>query len=286
MGNEKIKDIPSFLARVKSLHSLTNEGITLKNNDIYYRGQANSKWKITAGLFRDKDYTLCEYDILNKATNTAYQYLKDCKNTFEKVVVMQHYGLKTRILDITTNPLVALYFACCDEFEKDGSVYYGYNELQEPLIANLILDVVSEKNSNELDNDYFGILAKKLSEIKEMSISVETTKKFLANSQCVCAPHNSPRIIAQRGAFIVAPLLEKKRDIYLKIKSHEFKVGEEEAFFGNIIIDHEKKKDIIQDLSDLGINEATLFPEMDHLMNYVNQIHSKDAFMNGYLIDI
>lgn len=37
-----------------------------------------------------------------------------CKNTFEHLVMMQHYGFPTRLLDVTSNPLVALYFSCVD----------------------------------------------------------------------------------------------------------------------------------------------------------------------------
>ena len=36
---------------------------------------------------------------------------------------MQHYGLPTRILDITANTLVALYFAVSENEDKDGVVY-------------------------------------------------------------------------------------------------------------------------------------------------------------------
>lgn len=45
-----------------------------------------------------------------------------CNTHLEKLVEMQHYGLPTRLLDITRNPLVALYFACESNYDNYGEV--------------------------------------------------------------------------------------------------------------------------------------------------------------------
>ena len=44
------------------------------------------------------------------------------RSHFEKLVKMQHYQICTRLLDLTTNPLVALFFACEDATRDTGQV--------------------------------------------------------------------------------------------------------------------------------------------------------------------
>lgn len=46
------------------------------------------------------------------------------KNDKEFMFLAQHYGLPTRLLDWTYNPLIALYFACNADYENDGAVYH------------------------------------------------------------------------------------------------------------------------------------------------------------------
>lgn len=71
------------------------------------------------------DTTAIEKKVLEQLKLQGASMLAANGNTdLDLLVTAQHYGLKTRLLDWTTNPLVALWFACADY--KDGDVYvYG-----------------------------------------------------------------------------------------------------------------------------------------------------------------
>ena len=45
---------------------------------------------------------------------------REFNSMFDIMTKYQHYGMCTRLLDLTTNPLVALYFAC----KSHGNVFY------------------------------------------------------------------------------------------------------------------------------------------------------------------
>lgn len=47
-----------------------------------------------------------------------FKYFRDMHN-FSKLEYMEHYGLPTCLLDITSEPLVSLYFACCNTYGLD-----------------------------------------------------------------------------------------------------------------------------------------------------------------------
>lgn len=57
----------------------------------------------------------------------------DASNNFDRLALMQHYQSLTRMLDITTNPLIALYFSTLKNKEcndcHDGQVYIYQNSI-------------------------------------------------------------------------------------------------------------------------------------------------------------
>ena len=80
--------------------------------EIFYRGHADVLWDLKASIFRSNKGIKKEHLLFRDMVAHEPQDFSQCKSALDYLVQMQHYGLPTRLLDVTTNPLVALYFAC------------------------------------------------------------------------------------------------------------------------------------------------------------------------------
>jgi hypothetical protein len=65
-----------------------------------------------------------EASVMRMFGDHAIPYLARSDYTkLDMLVVAQHHGLRTRLMDWTHSPLVALYFAVCAHHELDGAIY-------------------------------------------------------------------------------------------------------------------------------------------------------------------
>lgn len=111
-------------------------------NNIFYRGHSSKDYKLEPGIYRSD--IIKNEDKIYRETIAKVPYDFKDKNTIESLALMQHYGIPTRILDLTTNALVALYFACIGNEDKDGEV---------------IVFEIPERNICYFDSDRVTILA-------------------------------------------------------------------------------------------------------------------------------
>ena len=105
-----------FYLRENKLKSIMQEG-------VFFRGQSEEFEFIIPSIFRDTKYIENEDELIKEAEISYPLEIQKIKYQPDKLALMQHYGLPTRILDITTNALVALYFAVSENKDKDGVVY-------------------------------------------------------------------------------------------------------------------------------------------------------------------
>ncbi|KRL04391.1 FRG domain-containing protein [Liquorilactobacillus oeni] len=91
---------------------------------LFYRGESQKYEYTRPSIFKEKDGAFLmkkEKEILKKMTSISPELQNEKYSTFDKLAIMQHHGVPTRLLDISSNPLDALYFAVCQD-EGDGSV--------------------------------------------------------------------------------------------------------------------------------------------------------------------
>jgi hypothetical protein len=179
MANKKVKNVKNVTEFIRSINEIKrNRTADEQNNIVFYRGQANEDWVLAPAIYRkDKDgksFHRVERLLYQEMLRRNPAAFSEDKTVFERLVRMQHYNLPTRLLDITRNSLVALYFACEDETQKkkDGQVYIFSEQLENIFsshnIPEVMLSNIEKINGLELFSDFLHLRSSAIFNLKNI----------------------------------------------------------------------------------------------------------------------
>jgi hypothetical protein len=112
----------SAVEKIDRVAQLCPEGTTV------WRGMMNASWSLHSSLSRriaeltgraPSEKVLQEYEVaILKRSREDWRY--DGMRALELLAHLQHYGGPTRLIDVSLNPLVALWFAVEEKFDRAG----------------------------------------------------------------------------------------------------------------------------------------------------------------------
>ena len=272
--NYALESDPPIIGSIRTLfEKLEGELGNDMDYHIFYRGQSDKNFKLIPSIYREKRLIESDDKIFKDFIAQSPADFKGCTSTFEKLVKMQHYSLPTRLLDITTNPLVALYFACKNdavdgklfrfEVQISGIKYFDSDAVS--VVSNIAKRPIdfSIEDLRELDRNEFNSeeeIQYLLHEIKYEKPHFQNIidSKDIERVFCVKPMFDNPRIIRQSGAFFLYGINgDKSKPASLLFKSKEY------------IINKAQKQKIKKQLEALGIDKSMLFLEVEHVAEHI-----------------
>jgi hypothetical protein len=250
-----IRDISDLIEVVKLLNQKFY-------GQIWWRGQGDISWKLAASVFRQNRSTNYEYNIISRFIAKAPSRMTNTPGQgeyFNWLLLMQHHGLPTRLLDWTESPLFACFFAVEDDEktkDTDAAIFAlspyklnlsqtsGYEGLLLPTYESVLATYKNAFNPDIPDSqNIFAVFPN------------ETTIRAMVQLSCFTI-HGSGLIIDQ---------LEERGEFLRKFR-----------------IPKENKKCLQEQIKHLGVRKSNLFPDLDHLSSELRQLTFRDPSLGEW----
>ena len=273
-----------FFSSVSGVSSFVSSLKRQKDMLIFYRGHANPNYILRPSIMRTTGLQENESILYHELLINCPEEFEKCHTHLEKLVKMQHYGLPTRLLDITRNLLVALFFACESQPETYGELVLIAADRQEikypqsdavSILASLpVFSAQKQREFFSLASDshissaqFNNKIARLIHEVRleKPAFQPEINQNDVLNSYIVYALKNNNRIVKQDGAFILCGL-DQRHDFLEKFRYRQR--GKK------VVVLIDKKKKILEQLETFSINRASLFPEIECVSEYLKNKYS------------
>jgi hypothetical protein len=223
------------------------------SGDIWFRGVSNENHQLIPKIKRYNNVdSRLEDTIIEEFLNSYPVYSdKEVRDSWEKYALMQHYNLPTRLLDWSKSPLVALYFALNNE-NTDGCVW-----CIDPFILNKTTTgketIFTPKIANTDDGVNVSLYLPQI---------LRDNNKILANKPiAIETPLSNKRISSQQGCFTVHGSEDGCISSYCQDRLEK------------IIINKTNKKNIKDELENMGFREDFIWQSLDSLSRRITKDH-------------
>lgn len=272
----------------------------------YYRGQCTD-WEMLPGIVRENvntklrnDFELIYQDVMYRYPDVIKYYPPIAKNKVinkreQQLAHLQHYGLKTSLIDITENPYIALLFMVSDtsknDFENAIIDFYSINQMIHAE-KNLFSRVKMLKSNSRLiaqKGAFFNFDKVALRNLPTQTHKIplvrlqlnfnfeelKNTKKLLDESKSEYESLNrkifSQHQVSDSDREDLLNLFEKQR----KINDLENEIKSLEKYYRDIFLDSIRYQ-IKSKLEEYHYIESELFPDLYKYIGYIQSGYDSD----------
>jgi hypothetical protein len=241
--------------------------ISSKSLFKWFRGNNTEENVLTPGIFRkkfrgieipkdpDTEFFLAEE--FKRRSPLLSPELPDRNDYLSWLVLMQHHGVPTRLLDWTENILIAVYFAVSDKIECNGELW-----VMNPSHLNKMTDPIFLNGLATIDNTIVQYLAAepmylKTDEAQTIQLDdygLTTPPKYPIAIQ---SPLYLPRMVSQFSTFTIHPRPQENYTIPEVLKDEKDLI--------RFTIPSKSKSKILRELYLLGFRRQTLYQDLDSL---------------------
>ncbi len=237
----------------------------MKKDTLLFRGQPDMNKRLIPSLGREaacgKALISEERSMIEMAKYKLPTVFRRDLEPIELLALLQHHGIPTRLLDVSANALVGLYFACHGKPEsedKDGEVI---------VFKSSEIDINRYKMVNRICATYEKADHFEQSELKDLYLNSE-------EPIFVYAPSYSLRQNIQSGRYILfANRVVEEAGEYKMIDEIAPISKESDSILCRIIVPSGLKEEIRRDLRLLGISKELLF--LDNADMVCNEIRDR-----------
>ena len=291
------------VSSVKEYTRVLSDTEVAKKAIIYYRGHRSISYELLPSLFRNKGLYMNERTMYLELMTRCPEDFTGTHNHIDILAQMQHYGLPTRLLDVTSNALTALYFACESKASTYGEVvmleideryFKHYQDIETVTLSSLpLLEYSDQERLFEQARAGNSVKMKNVGNaLDKLKAEIESEKRFSGNSfnemislldgyYLVSPQKLNRRMMNQDGAFILCGLFDRvydpnpfeRKQLREKYQLEELRVKNKDG--KRIILVISNKDKIMKELNTYGVNKTRIYPEIDKVSEYIREQFEK-----------